>query len=158
MIVLKKKNSIWYFHSIAGHFISSVPSLDLPGVVIGRRRAGELDGLAVQRSVSEQVTEILKELQQLVRRVLKDSQHLRGHHVVDDKERRLRGEGDDGVGGNERQRREILGFEAFVKVKLSIRGLISYKYEAVRFSFGDMKTRGKKSEGLRVGVNKARIN
>lgn len=85
-----RRKFVWYFRSGAGHFISSVPSLDLPGVVIGRSGAGELDGLAVQRSVSEQVAEVLKELQQLVRGVLKDGQHLRGHHVVDDKERRLR--------------------------------------------------------------------
>lgn len=67
-----------------------VPSLDLACVVVGRRRAGELDGLAVQGSVPEKVTEVLKELQQLVGGVLKDSQNLGGHHVVDDKKRRLR--------------------------------------------------------------------
>lgn len=67
-------------------FLSSVPSLDLPGVVVGRSRAGELDRLAVQRSVSEQVAEILKQLQQLVGGVLKDGQHLCGHHVVHNEE------------------------------------------------------------------------
>lgn len=71
-------------------FLLSVPSLDLPGVVVGGSGAGELDGLAVQRGVSEQVAEILKELQQLVGGVLEDGQHLRGHHVVHDEERRLR--------------------------------------------------------------------
>ena len=69
--------------------LSSVPSLDLPCVVVGRSGAGELDGLAVQRGVSVQVTEILKQLQQLVGGVLKDGQHLRGHHVVHDEEGRL---------------------------------------------------------------------
>lgn len=44
----------------------------------------------MEGGVSEQVAEVLKELQQLVRGVLEDGQHLRGHHVVDDKEGRLR--------------------------------------------------------------------
>jgi len=69
----------------------SVPSLDLPCVVVGRGGAGELDSLAVQSGVSEQVAEVLKQLQQLVRGVLEDRQNLGGHHVVHDEERRLRG-------------------------------------------------------------------
>lgn len=73
---------------MGGH--TDVPSLDLTGVVVGWSGAGELDGLAVQRSVSEQVTEILKQLQQLVGGVLKDGQHLCRHHVVHHKEGRLR--------------------------------------------------------------------
>lgn len=40
----------------------------------------------MQRGISKKVAEIFKQLQQLVRRVLKDGQHLRGHHVVNDKE------------------------------------------------------------------------
>lgn len=76
----------WYFSSIPGLFVLSVPSLDLPSVVVGGSRAGKLDSLAVQRGISEQVTEILKELQQLVRGVLEDGQHLRGHHIVNNKE------------------------------------------------------------------------
>lgn len=63
-----------------------LPSLDLPCVVIGRSRAGELHGLAVQRGVSEQVAEVLKQLQKLVRGVLKDGQHLCRHHVVNNEE------------------------------------------------------------------------
>lgn len=66
-----------------------IPSLDLAGVVVGGGGAGELDGLAVQRGVSEQVAEILEKLQQLVGGVLKDGQHLSGHHVVHDEEGRL---------------------------------------------------------------------
>lgn len=71
--------------------VVSVPPLDLPGVVVGRGRAGELHRLAVQRGVSEQVAEVLEELQQLVRGVLEDGQHLRGHHVVHHEEGRLEG-------------------------------------------------------------------
>lgn len=103
---------IWYFNSRTRCFISSIPSLDLPCVVVGWRGAGELDGLAVQRSVSEQVTEILKQLQQLVRGVLKDGQHLRRHHVVDNKERRLweKGRGrEDGL-----QKRKTNGSDSVV--------------------------------------------
>lgn len=70
--------------------MTGVPSLDLPSVVVGRGGAGELDRLAVQRGVSEQVAEVLEELQQLIRGVLEDGQHLGGHHVVHDEERRLR--------------------------------------------------------------------
>lgn len=70
-------------------FPLTVPSLDLPCVVVGRSRAGELDSLTVQRSISVQVTKILKQFQQLVRGVLKDSQHLCRHHVVHNKKRRL---------------------------------------------------------------------
>lgn len=44
----------------------------------------------MQGSISEQVAEILKQLQQLVGGVLEDSQHLRGHHVVHNKEGWLR--------------------------------------------------------------------
>lgn len=67
----------------------SAPPLDLPGVVVGGSRAGKLHGLTVQGGISEQVAKILKQLQQLVRGVLKDSQHLRGDHVVDNEEGRL---------------------------------------------------------------------
>lgn len=72
----------------------SVPPLDLAGVVVGRGRAGELHHLAVQRGVPEKVAEVLKKLQQLVRGVLEDGQHLRGHHVVHHKEGRLQGGGE----------------------------------------------------------------
>lgn len=43
----------------------------------------------MQRGVPEQVAEVLKELQQLVRGVLEDGQHLGGHHVVNHEEGRL---------------------------------------------------------------------
>ena len=46
----------------------------------------------MERGVAEQVAEVLKQLQQLVRGVLEDGQHLGGHHVVHHEERRL-GEG-----------------------------------------------------------------
>lgn len=66
-----------------------VPPLDLSRVVIWRSWTGELDSLTVQRGVSVQVAEILKQLQQLIGSVLKDGQHLGRHHVVHNKERRL---------------------------------------------------------------------
>lgn len=78
-------------------FCSAVPSLDLPCVVVGWCGAGELDGLAVQRGVSEEVAEIFKQLQQLVGGVLKDGQHLCRHHVVHNEERRLSDEEEQGV-------------------------------------------------------------
>ena len=78
-------------------FFSAVPSLDLPCVVVGWRGAGELDGLAVQRGVSEEVTEIFKQLQELVGGVLKDGQHLCRHHVVHNEERRLSDKEEQGV-------------------------------------------------------------
>lgn len=69
-----------------------VPSLHLSGVVVGRSWTWELYGLTVQSCVSKQVTEILKQLQELVGCVLEDGQHLCGHHVVHHEEWRLREE------------------------------------------------------------------
>lgn len=65
------------------------PALDLPGKVVAGRRAGELDRLAVQGGVPEEVAEVLEQLQQLVRRVLKHGDDLGAHHVVHDEERGL---------------------------------------------------------------------
>ena len=52
----------------------------------------------MERGVAEQVAEVLKQLQQLVRGVLEDGQHLGGHHVAHHEERRL------GEGGGEARR------------------------------------------------------
>lgn len=43
----------------------------------------------MQGGVPEEVTEVLKQLQQLVGRILEHSNNLCGHHVVHDEERRL---------------------------------------------------------------------
>lgn len=63
----------------------SLPALDLPCEVVARGRARELD-FTVQGGIAEEVTEVLKELQKLVRRVLEHSDHLCAHHVVHHKE------------------------------------------------------------------------
>lgn len=44
----------------------------------------------MQGGITEEVTEILKELQKLIRGILKHSDHLSRHHVVHHKERGLR--------------------------------------------------------------------
>lgn len=71
------------------HAPNGSPALDLPGKVVAGSRAGELDRLTVQSGVPEEVTEVLKQLQQLIRRILKHSYNLRAHHVVHDEEWRL---------------------------------------------------------------------
>lgn len=43
----------------------------------------------MQGGIPEEVTEVLKQLQQLIRRVLEHGNDLRGHHVVHDEERGL---------------------------------------------------------------------
>lgn len=65
--------------------------MDLPGEIVAGGRAGELNRLAVQGGVPEEVAEVLKEFQQLIGSVLKDSDHLGGHHVVHNEEGRLGG-------------------------------------------------------------------
>ena len=75
--------------------------LDLACVHVGRRRAGEL-GFTVQGGVTEKITEVLKEVQKSVRRVLVDGDDLGGDHVVDDKEGRL------GVGVRDAQGDHVL--------------------------------------------------
>lgn len=74
---------------------SPIPSLDLPCKVVAGGRARELNSFTVERGVPEQVTEVLKQLQQFVRGVLKDCHHLCAHHVVHYKERGLREEQTD---------------------------------------------------------------
>lgn len=64
------------------HAARGSPALDLPGKVVAGSRAGELDSLTVQGGIPEEVTEVLKQLQQLVRCILKHSNDLCGHHVV----------------------------------------------------------------------------
>lgn len=68
------------------HAPNGSPALDLPGKVVAGSRAGELDCLAVQGGIPEEVTEVLKQLQQLIGRILKHSDNLCGHHVVHDEE------------------------------------------------------------------------
>jgi len=71
------------------HAPNGSPALDLPGKVVAGSRAGELDRLTVQGGIPEEVTEVLKQLQQLIGRILEYSNNLCGHHVVHDEERRL---------------------------------------------------------------------
>lgn len=92
-------HTVWsYFHVIPVVSLPprpTIPSLNLPCKVVAGGWAGELNSFAVERSVTKQVTEVLKQRQKFVRSVLKDCQHLCRHHVVHHKEWGLREEQTD---------------------------------------------------------------
>lgn len=71
------------------HAPNGSPALDLPGKVVAGSWAGELDRLTVQGCIPEEVTEVLKQLQQLIGRILEYGNNFCSHHVVHDEERRL---------------------------------------------------------------------
>lgn len=79
------------------HAPNGSPALDLPGKVVAGSWAGELDRLTVQGGIPEEVTEVLKQLQQLIGRILKYGNNLCGHHVVHNEERRLEREAEAAV-------------------------------------------------------------
>jgi hypothetical protein len=47
---------------------------------------GGVAGVRIEARIAKQVTEILKNVQQLLGRVLEDGEHLSGEHVIDNKE------------------------------------------------------------------------
>lgn len=63
----------------------SSPALDLPCKIVARSGTRKLD-FTVQGSIAEEVTEVLKELQKLIRCILKHCDHLCCYHVVHHKE------------------------------------------------------------------------